>query len=202
MVIGLDGRMSDQAGDLAGLTQAEADAAVVAWIKERGQLVKRENYRHAVGTCERCHSRIEPLISLQWWCRMEEPAQPAIEALRERRVRYHPESQHRFAIASLRGDARTGASRGSSGGATSCRSGRRRTARSICAATEEEAQEQAGSGVRSDPRPGRPRHLVLVGALAVRDARLAGRRRPSSRRTTRATSTPRRARSSASGRTA
>ncbi len=101
MVIGLDGRMSAEAGDLAGLTQAEADAAVLAWLKERGQLVKRENYRHSVGTCERCHSRIEPLISLQWWCRMEEPAQPAIDALRERRVRYHPESQHRFAIASL-----------------------------------------------------------------------------------------------------
>ena len=43
--------------------------------------MKREHYRHAVGTCERCHSRIEPLISLQWWCRMEEPASPAIEAL-------------------------------------------------------------------------------------------------------------------------
>ncbi len=101
MVIGPDGRMNDQAGDLAGLTQAEADAAVLAWIKERGQLVERENHRHAVGTCERCHSRIEPLISLQWWCRMEEPAKPAIEALRERRVRFHPESQHRFAITSL-----------------------------------------------------------------------------------------------------
>ena len=101
MVIGLDGRMNDQAGDLEGLTQAEADAAVVAWIKERGQLVKRENYRHSVGTCERCHTRIEPLISLQWWCAMNGPAAPAIEALRERRVRFHPESQHRFAIASL-----------------------------------------------------------------------------------------------------
>ena len=40
MVIGLDGRMNDQAGDLEGLTQAEADAAIVAWIKERGQLVE------------------------------------------------------------------------------------------------------------------------------------------------------------------
>ena len=89
-MIGLDGRMNDQAGDLEGQTQAEADAAVVAWIKDRGQLVKRENYRHSVGTCERCHSRIEPLISLQWWCAMNEPAAPAIEALRERRVRFHP----------------------------------------------------------------------------------------------------------------
>ena len=100
-VIGLDGRMSDAAGDLAGKTQAEADEAVLAWVKERGWLVKREHYRHAVATCERCHSRIEPLISLQWWCRMEEPARPAIEALEAGRVRYHPGSQHRFATQSL-----------------------------------------------------------------------------------------------------
>jgi valyl-tRNA synthetase len=101
MVVGWDGRMSEEAEDLAGLTQEEAGARVIGWADERGLVEKREPYRHSVGTCERCHSRIEPLISLQWWCAMKEPAQPAIEALRDRRVRYHPESQHRFAIASL-----------------------------------------------------------------------------------------------------
>jgi len=101
IVIGLDGRMNEAAGDLDGLTQEEAGARVVAWADERGLVEGRESYRHSVGTCERCHSRIEPLISLQWWCAMEEPAKPAVAALRERRVRYHPESQHRFAIASL-----------------------------------------------------------------------------------------------------
>ena len=100
-VIRPDGRMSDEAGDLAGLTQEEAGARVIAWAEKRGLLQKREPYRHAVGTCERCHTRIEPLVSLQWWCSMEELAKPAIAALREGRVRYHPESQHRFAIASL-----------------------------------------------------------------------------------------------------
>jgi valyl-tRNA synthetase len=98
-VIGPDGRMT--ARGYEGLDQAEANARVVAWAEERGQLVEREPYRHAVGTCERCHSRIEPLVSPQWWCAMEGLARPAIEALRERRVRYHPESQHRFAIESL-----------------------------------------------------------------------------------------------------
>ncbi|MEX2465198.1 MAG: valine--tRNA ligase, partial [Gaiellaceae bacterium] len=101
MVIGPDGRMSDKAGDLAGLTQEEASARILAWLEERGQLEKREPYRHAVALCERCESRIEPLISLQWWCSMEELKKPALEALRERRVRYHPEAQHRFAIDSL-----------------------------------------------------------------------------------------------------
>jgi valyl-tRNA synthetase len=100
-VIGLDGRMNEEAGELAGLTQQEADEAVVAWLKENDALEKRESYRHNVGTCERCHTRIEPLVSLQWWLAMEEPRKPALEALRERRVRYHPESQHQFAIRSL-----------------------------------------------------------------------------------------------------
>jgi len=101
MVIGADGSMNEEAGDLAGLAQAEAGKRVLAWAQERGLLEGKEHYRHAVGTCERCHTRIEPLISLQWWCAMKEPAAPAIEALRARRVRYHPESQHRFAISSL-----------------------------------------------------------------------------------------------------
>jgi valyl-tRNA synthetase len=99
-VIGPDGRMIAPP-DFAGLDQAEADERVVAWLKEHGQLEKRESYRHSVGRCERCHSRIEPLVSPQWWCRMDELGRPAIVALRDRRARYHPESQHRFAIDSL-----------------------------------------------------------------------------------------------------
>jgi valyl-tRNA synthetase len=101
MVIGPDGRMNEEAGALAGLTQEEAGARILAWAKERGVLEKVEPYRHSVALCERCESRIEPLISLQWWCSMEELKKPALEGLRERRVRYHPESQHRFAVDSL-----------------------------------------------------------------------------------------------------
>jgi valyl-tRNA synthetase len=100
-VIGPDGRMSEEAGDLAGLTQEEADERVLAWLKDHGQLEKRESHRHTVALCDRCNSRIEPRISLQWWCSMEELRKPALEALRSGRVRYHPESQHRFAIQSL-----------------------------------------------------------------------------------------------------
>jgi valyl-tRNA synthetase len=101
MVVGPDGRMNEEAGDLAGLTQEEAGERILAWAKERGLLEKVEPYRHSVALCERCESLIEPLISLQWWCSMEELTKPALEALRARRVRYHPESQHRFAIDSL-----------------------------------------------------------------------------------------------------
>src|SRR6266568_4565119 len=100
-VIGPDGRMNEEAGELAGLIQDDADARVLEWLKEHGQLEKRESFRHTVAVCDRCKSRIEPRISLQWWCSMEELRKPALEALRSRRVRYHPESQHRFAIKSL-----------------------------------------------------------------------------------------------------
>ncbi len=98
-VVGPDGTMI--AEGFEGMSQKDADERVVEWLKEHGQLEKRESYRHSVGTCERCHSRIEPLVSPQWWCRMDELARPAIEALEARRVQFHPPSQHRFAIESL-----------------------------------------------------------------------------------------------------
>jgi valyl-tRNA synthetase len=102
-VVGPNGLMNEEAGELAGLTQEEAGARVLAWAEQRGRLERREPYRHSIAVCERCKSRIEPLISIQWWCAMDELKRPAIEALRERRVRFHPESQHRFAIESLEG---------------------------------------------------------------------------------------------------
>jgi valyl-tRNA synthetase len=101
MVVGPDGLMNDAVAELAGLTQEEAGARVLAWADERGSLERREPYRHSIAVCERCGSRIEPLISLQWWCAMGELKLPALEALRERGVRYYPDSQHRFAIESL-----------------------------------------------------------------------------------------------------
>jgi valyl-tRNA synthetase len=100
-VIGPDGRMNEDAGELAGLTQEEAEQRILEWLREHDQLEKRESYRHTVALCDRCKTRIEPRISLQWWCAMDELKRPALEALRARRVEFHPESQHRFAIASL-----------------------------------------------------------------------------------------------------
>jgi valyl-tRNA synthetase len=101
MVVGWNGRMNDEAGDLEGATQEEAEERIVAWIRERGLLERRDAYRHAVALCERCKSRIEPLVSLQWWCRMDELKAPALDALRAGEVRYHPDSMHRFAVDSL-----------------------------------------------------------------------------------------------------
>ena len=122
-VIGPDGRMNEDAGELAGLTQDEAEERMLAWLRERGQLVKREAYRHTVALCERCKSRIEPLISLQWWCRMDELKQPALAALRERPRALPPRARSTASRSSRSRTRPTGTSRARSGGATSCRSG-------------------------------------------------------------------------------
>jgi valyl-tRNA synthetase len=97
-VIGLDGRMNDEAGDLAGLTQAEADERILEWLREHDQLEKRESYRHSVGHCNRSRDRIEPLITEQWYVEMTELAKPAIAAIREQRVRFTPENQGGVAL--------------------------------------------------------------------------------------------------------
>jgi valyl-tRNA synthetase len=98
-VIGPDGRVT--AAGLEGLTQDEAARKILDWCKERGLLEKREHYRHSVAFCARCHSRIEPRISLQWWCAMGEISQRPLAELRSGSIQYHPPSQHRFAIDSL-----------------------------------------------------------------------------------------------------
>ncbi len=100
-VIGPDGRMSDEAGELAGLTQDEAEERILAWLREHDQLEKRESYRHSVSLCDRCKSRIEPRISPQWFCSMDGFKELALDALRSGASAFHPESQHRFAISSL-----------------------------------------------------------------------------------------------------
>jgi valyl-tRNA synthetase len=98
-VIGPDGLVDE--GEFAGMTQEAVEEHILARLKQTGLLEKRESYRHTVALCARCKNRIEPLISPQWWCSMEGLKQPALEAMRSGRVRFHPDSQHRFAIASL-----------------------------------------------------------------------------------------------------
>jgi valyl-tRNA synthetase len=92
-VIGEDGRMNDAAGAYAGLTVDEARSRVVSDLEAQGLLRGREPYTHEVPFSHRSGARIEPLISLQWFMRMDELAAPAIAAVREGRVRIHPPSQ-------------------------------------------------------------------------------------------------------------
>jgi valyl-tRNA synthetase len=90
-VIGPDGRMTEAAGErFSGLTVEEARQAVVSALDEIGAISKREPYVHSVGHSHRSGVAIEPLVSLQWFCRMDELAAPAIAAVESDRVRIVP----------------------------------------------------------------------------------------------------------------
>jgi valyl-tRNA synthetase len=90
-VIGPDGRMTEEAGErFAGLTAPEAQQAVVAALREEGRLRAEEPYVHSVPFSHRSGARIEPLISLQWFCRMDELAEPAIGVVERDEVRITP----------------------------------------------------------------------------------------------------------------
>ena len=96
-VIGFDGRMTAAAGErYAGLTSEEAHELVVADLRACGLLREEQPWRHSVGHCSRSGNRVEPLVSLQWFCEMQELAAPAIAAVREGRVRFIPKSRERI----------------------------------------------------------------------------------------------------------
>jgi len=91
-VIGEDGRMTDEAGErFAGLTVEEARRAVVDDLRDQGLVARAEPYRHTVPFSHRSGERIEPLVSLQWFMRMDELAGPAIDAVKDGRVKFFPE---------------------------------------------------------------------------------------------------------------
>jgi len=94
-VIGPDGRMSEEAGEYAGLAVAEAQERIVAALREQGLVRAEQAYLHSVPFSHRSGERIEPLISLQWFCRMDELAAPAIEVVERDEVRIAPEQWKR-----------------------------------------------------------------------------------------------------------
>ncbi|MGQ9708576.1 MAG: valine--tRNA ligase [bacterium] len=91
-VIGEDGRMTGSAPmRYQGLTREECRQAVVEDLNAQGLLEKVEDYQHAVGTCDRCGTVIEPLASEQWFVRMKPLAAPAIRVVEQGKVRFYPE---------------------------------------------------------------------------------------------------------------
>ena len=92
VVIGPDGTMTQQAGaKYAGLDRYEARKKVVEDFEALGLVEKIEDYTHSVGSCERCHTVIEPLLSEQWFCKMKELAAPAIEVVKQGKVKFFPD---------------------------------------------------------------------------------------------------------------
>jgi len=94
-VIGEDGRISDEAPErFRGMTAEEGREAVVVELREQGLIRGEEPYTHSVPFSQRSGARIEPLISLQWFCRMDEMARAAIESVNDGRVRFIPAEPH------------------------------------------------------------------------------------------------------------
>ena len=91
VVINADGTMGAGAGKYAGLDRYECRKRLVKELEEIGALVSTEKHEHAVGHCSRCKTTIEPLVSKQWFVRMEDLAKPAIAAVKDGRVRFVPE---------------------------------------------------------------------------------------------------------------
>jgi valyl-tRNA synthetase len=91
-VIGEDGRMIAPAPErFVGLRVRDASEAVVAELREQGLINRTERYIHAVPFSHRSGERIEPLLSLQWFMRMDELARPAIDVVKSGKVRFYPE---------------------------------------------------------------------------------------------------------------
>ena len=85
------GKMNDLVPEYEGMDLYEAREKIVEKLKEIGALVKIEDYTHNVGKCYRCHHRIEPKISEQWFVKMDTLAKPAIDAVRNGEVKFIPE---------------------------------------------------------------------------------------------------------------
>ncbi len=85
-----DGTMNNLAGKYAGLDRFECRKQIVNDLKELGFLDKIEPHAHNVGHCYRCHSSIEPIVSKQWFVKMDDLAKPAISVVKNKSIRFTP----------------------------------------------------------------------------------------------------------------
>ena len=90
-VIGDDGHMNELAGKYQGLSREDARVKIVEDLKASGNLVKIEDYTHNVGHCERCKTIIEPVVSSQWFVKMQDLAKPAIDAVESGKIKFKDE---------------------------------------------------------------------------------------------------------------
>ncbi|MBZ5542187.1 MAG: valine--tRNA ligase [Acidobacteriia bacterium] len=95
-VIGEDARMTPEAGPYRGMDRFEARDAIVQDLRERGLLEKIEDYALSVGACQRCKTVVEPLLSTQWFMKMQPLVEPAIRAVEDGRVRIVPDNYRKI----------------------------------------------------------------------------------------------------------
>ena len=92
-VIGEDGKMTSCAGEFEGMTREEARDAVVKKMQELGLVEKIEDYKHSVGECYKCHTIIEPYVSLQWFLDMQDLAKEVKKIVEDEKIKVTPESE-------------------------------------------------------------------------------------------------------------
>lgn len=86
-----DGHIAEGWGKYSGMDRYECRKEIVKDLEAEGALIEIEDYSHNVGTCYRCHTSIEPRLSKQWFVKMEPLAKPAIDVVRNGRVKFVPE---------------------------------------------------------------------------------------------------------------
>ena len=86
-----DGHIAEGWGKYSGMDRYECRKEIVKDLEAEGALIEVEDYNHNVGACYRCHSTIEPRLSKQWFVKMEPLAKPAIDAVKEGKVKFVPE---------------------------------------------------------------------------------------------------------------
>ena len=91
VVLTPDAKITENYPKYAGMDRYEARKAIVNDLRDGGFLCEIEDLKHEVGTCYRCGTTIEPMVSLQWFVRMEPLAGPAIDAVRNGDIRFVPE---------------------------------------------------------------------------------------------------------------
>ena len=90
-ILNADVTMNENAGPYKGMDRYECRKAIIADLEKTGQLVKTEEYVHAVGHCDRCHTIVEPIASRQWFVKIEPLAKPAIEVVKDGQIKILPE---------------------------------------------------------------------------------------------------------------
>ena len=172
--INLDATMSDAAGPYKGMDRFECRAAIEADLEKGGYLVKVEPYTHSVGHCQRCHTLVEPLVSKQWFLRMEPLAKPAIDVVTGGRIRFVPERFTKIYLNWMENIRDWCISRqlwlGHPIPVWYCRDCDGLT---VTVGDPDVCQHCGSQEHRARPR--RARHVVLFRPLAALDARLAGR---------------------------
>ena len=90
-VMNEDGTMNELAGKYQGMDRYECRKELIKDLEDQGYLIQIKDHPHAVGTCYRCHTVIEPRLSEQWFVKMDELAKPAIDILKSKELQFVPE---------------------------------------------------------------------------------------------------------------